>query len=815
MREDELQALFLQEDSYCAHINPKTGEKQNIKTHLHNVAYLAQKNCPLEILKTMCLMSAVTHDAGKLSSQFQNYMKEIERYGDECVRHYVDHVTAGGRILEDMAKGKLVAKMTSIAVYSHHGLQDCVDMDTGELLAEEKRQKVIEYPLVWERYFNIVNKQELFQHMKMAHSDLLKIKELVRSATETYTGCGNKAFYLRMYERLILSVLIDSDWSDSASFSEGTLLPERNDDETMQYIWKNAIYHFESYMEAFCESKEKSLLDIQRQNISDLCYRAAQTPNSLYRLTVPTGAGKTFSSMRFALHHALKYHKNHIFYVAPYNSILEQNAQDIRNAIGNGEYVLEHHCNVLPESEVEEIRYRNLTESWDCPVIVTTAVQMLNVLFSGSKSCIRRMYNLCNSVIIFDEVQAFPVKCTELFHLAVNFLTYFCNTTVALCSATQPTVSKLAENNLFQCMEMAGDMKLYMRDFKRVVIEDKTDLVPGGMALDDIGSFVRDKAERYQSVLLIVNTKQAALEIYQEIEKINDKQEVYHLSTNMCAEHRNEVIAQIKESLSGKKRVICISTPLIEAGVNISFGCVIRSLAGLDSIIQAAGRCNRHKELKEFGKLYIIKLCKELEMLEGIVEVKKAKQATERLLGEFRNNPQVFDNTLDSQTAIKRYYDLYYHEFDNNETKYPAILENTHVQTNLVDLLGQNTIGINLHTGKYNQGIKLPLNQAFKTAGNQFEVISEQGKISVVIAYNQTVRDMIKELENIRLPLLRQKQYLRKLQRYTVGISENMKQKLEYAITELGETGILILNMDYYDDNVGVVTEWNGKFLNF
>ena len=299
-------------------------------------------------------------------------------------------------------------------------------------------------------------------------------------------------------------------------------------------------------------------------------------------------------------------------------------------------------------------------------------------------------------------------------------------------------------------MEMAGDMKLYMRDFKRVVIEDKTDLVPGGMALDDIGSFVRDKAERYQSVLLIVNTKQAALEIYQEIKKINDKQEVYHLSTNMCAEHRNEVIAQIKESLSGKKRVICISTPLIEAGVNISFGCVIRSLAGLDSIIQAAGRCNRHKELKEFGKLYIIKLCKELEMLEGIVEVKKAKQAT----------------------AIKRYYDLYYHEFDNNETKYPAILENTHVQTNLVDLLGQNTIGINLHTGKYNQGIKLPLNQAFKTAGNQFEVISEQGKISVVIAYNQTVRDMIKELENIRLPLLRQKQYLRKLQRYTVGICD-------------------------------------------
>ena len=172
----------------------------------------------------------------------------------------------------------------------------------------------------------------------------------------------------------------------------------------------------------------------------------------------PTGAGKTLSSLRFALYHAKKMQKQRIFYIAPFNSILEQNADEIRKATGMPSAILEHHCNVICEDDEEE-KYRSLTETWDSPIVVTTAVQILNTLFSGQKSCIRRMHSLCNSIIIFDEVQAIPTRCTELFNLAVNFLSQFCDTTVVLCSATQPTLALLKENNVCECQENLKDMQ--------------------------------------------------------------------------------------------------------------------------------------------------------------------------------------------------------------------------------------------------------------------------------------------------------------------------------------------------------------------
>ena len=164
---------------------------------------------------------------------------------------------------------------------------------------------------------------------------------------------------------------------------------------------------------------------------------------------MPTGSGKTLSSLRFALHKALNDKKQHIFYIAPFNSIIEQNSNEIRAAVGDENIVLEHHCNVVfdDDEEDKEYEYKKLTDIWNAPIISTSAVQLLNTLYSGSKSSVRRMHTLCNSVIIFDEVQAIPDKCKELFNLAVNFLTQFCNTTVVLCSATQPSLTRIKENN--------------------------------------------------------------------------------------------------------------------------------------------------------------------------------------------------------------------------------------------------------------------------------------------------------------------------------------------------------------------------------
>lgn len=811
--------IFLQEDTYIAHIDPETKRTQNEKQHLEHTVYLGEKNCPLDCLINLVKVSTVLHDAGKIGPEFQEYMEDVKEKGEEAYRQQIDHSSAGGRIVEKIVGDKLVAKMVATAVYSHHGLQDCIDMNTGHTLSERRREKNIEFNNVEERYYKICKKEVLIQWLLNAHKDVQEIYQNIKEMTgrDGVEGkYGDLEFFLGMYERLLLSVLIDSDWSDTASFSDNVPLPERISEEQTQIIWDRMIINFEKYMKKLAYEKLESVLDIYRSEISDLCYQASLEEKRLYRLTVPTGAGKTLSSLRFALYHAKKYKKKHIFYVAPYNSILEQNAEEIRKAVGNKEYILEHHCNVVTEDEQSEEIYKKLTENWDSAVIVTTAVQMLNTLFSGQKSCIRRMYNLCNSVIVFDEVQAFPLQCTELFSLAANFLTEFCNTTVVLCSATQPSLSKRKRNSVMKCREMAGNINRYMDLFRRVKIEDKRNLIHGGMSIEQAAQFTLEAFGRYENVLVIMNTKTAARKLYEELKKgCGNEYEIYHLSDNMCPENRSDELKAVEEALTNKKRLICVSTRLIEAGVNLSFGCVIRSLAGLDSIIQAAGRCNRHKEKDRLGKVYIIQMSKEVESLEYLYEIKRAQEACAKLLDEFQQNPGRFKGGLDSQDAVKRYYDLFYHGLDEEETKYPVMIEGG-VKTNLIELLGKNDLGKAQYRRCHGGAApKLPLNQAFKTAGEKFEAISNEGKVSVVVPYNRIAKELIGKLEKRNIPLSEQKSILRKLQRFTVGISPWMKNKLGEAIYSVGEGIILVLNSDYYDTKTGVEETPKRLFLNY
>lgn len=800
-------SLFFGECQFLAHVEYETKRTQDLKAHLKNVLCLAEQNCPLDILKNLIRVTAILHDSGKLGDEFQEYMEEVLENG-EGVKRRVDHSSAGGYIAEKMTGGKAVSQMIGTVIYSHHGLCDCVNFENGKTISEIRREKGLDFETIEKRYFEICDKNVLMELLKAAHKDL---RELYESADDfacvlQEKKTGDIEFYLGMYERLIVSVLIDSDWSDAACFSENISLPTRISEEESQEIWNKAMLNFDNYMKQVVSENRYSPLNHYRNEISDMCYRAAMTENSLYRLTVPTGAGKTFSSLRFALTHAEKYKKQHIFYVAPFNSILEQNAEDIRVAVGCEEFVLEHHCNVIQENKEDEEKYRKLTENWDCPIIVTTAVQMLDTFFSGKKSSIRRMYTLCNSVIIFDEVQAVPVRCMELLHLAVNFLSQFCNTTVILCSATQPSLAKLKENNIVDCPEMAGDPEQYMEVFKRVEIIDKTRYIPGGMQLEDLRDFVLEQFEKHQSVLVIVNTKTTAKLLYEAVKEAWDEEDtIYHLSTNMCPRNRRDELYTIKAALKEKKKIFCVSTQLVEAGVNFSFECVIRSLAGLDNIIQAAGRCNRHGEQKIPGEVYIIKLSSAIERIDNLPEMRRAQEACESLLYEFHEQKEYFNNVLDSQEAIKRYYQLYYHELGEEATKYP-VLESELKGTNLVDLLGKNERGSNqyrrAHSGKAQEPL---LRQAFKTAGDYFEVISDDSKVSVVIPYNEEAEKLIRELENTNIDLYNRKSILRKLQSYTVGISELMKDKLNRAIYSPENSGILVLNKDYYDKKIGVI----------
>lgn len=802
------------EDLGIAHVNPDTGDVQSLDEHLRGTAYLAGRNCPLESLKNMVQATALLHDAGKLDREFSDYMREVLQQGKTAKKRQVDHSTAGGRIVEKMAKGSLLSEMVSTAVYAHHGLQDCISMESGETLSERRGKKDIDFKAVEEDYFRIVNKEMLLEQLKAAHIDLQKICAEIKtfvSATEE-RSCGHKDFYLGMYERVLLSVLMDSDWTDTACFSQGEPIRERRSKEVTKEIWDRSISDFEAFMKKFQEGEDKSPLDAFRREISDICRQASREEKHLYRLTVPTGAGKTFSSLRFALHHAKQYEKDHIIYVAPYNSILEQNAEDIRRAVGNEEIVLEHHCNIVFDEEEKEQVYKKLTENWDSPIVVTTAVQLLNTLFSAQKSSIRRMYNLCNSVIIFDEVQAFPVRGTELFHLAVNFLTVFCDTTVVLCSATQPSLAKLSENNLVECEEMSGETERYAEAFRRVEIKDETELVPGGMSEGELSRFALQMFRRYGSVLVIVNTKACAKNVYEHLrQNCEEECELYHLSTSMCPENRSEELNEIKKNLKQKNPIICISTQLVEAGVNISFGCVIRSLAGLDSIIQAAGRCNRHKELK-IGRVFIVKMSQEAERLKSLEDIRRARAACEKVLYLFRQNPETFDGTLDSEQAVKTYYEIYFHEVGLHPTKYLS----AYPEITLEDLLSKNSMGWQQYKRSHGEQRKGPyFKQAFRTAGETYQVIPGDEKVTVVIPYDEKAKVAIELLEDRYASAAEKKKALRKLQRYSVGISEYQEKRLGRALYRAGESQVLVLSEDYYDKKEGVLEGPKGTLLQY
>lgn len=803
-------SIFTTKEGMLAHVDYATNRCQSMHEHADNVSYFSSSICELPELRSIVELAGILHDAGKLGTSNQDDFRNILEQGDEVHRHGLDHSTAGGRIALELISEWPVSEFISTMIYFHHGMEDCINFENGQSLQERRFKKEIEYEHIKDEFFKIYDRdilEKLGEKTIQSYKNLFdKVDEFVKVNTSNGKSCGDRCFYLGMYLRMALSLLIDGDWTDTACFFQDVSLSKRISQEETQKIWQECIHNYEVYVEKEIQNNpgNGNKLNVFRQEISDLCRQAAEKDQKLYRLTVPTGAGKTLSSLRFALYHARKEKKQRIIYIAPFNSILEQNAEEIRMATGLPSVVLEHHCNVVCEDGEEE-RYRNLTETWDAPIIVTTAVQILNTLFSDQKSCIRRMHNLCNSIIIFDEVQAFPVKCTEIFNLAVNFLSQFCNTTVVLCSATQPTLAPIEENNICECLEMSGKNEKYAEAFKRVEIIDETELCPGGMEVEDLKDFVLRKTGEYQSTLVIVNTTKCAFELFEKLEDCNmDEYEIFHLSNNMCPQHKLDTLKEIKLALKEKsKKIICVSTQVVEAGVNFSFECVVRSKAGLDNVIQAAGRCNRHKELGRMGAVFIVQMSREAEHLEHLREIRNAQEALQKVLYAFKQNREKFNSTLDSEAAIKFYYSVYYSQLRKAETKFPV--EVYGVTATLTDLLGKNQMGQNQYRRKHEKIFRTKLPQAFRTAGHEFEVISNTCKLSVVVPYEEKTEQLIEELLHAKTET-EKKKILRKLQRYTVGISENRRRNLGNAIYENDE-GILVLSDGYYDKKVGVADE--------
>lgn len=407
-----------------------------------------------------------------------------------------------------------------------------------------------------------------------------------------------------LFTRLLLSCLVDADWSDTSehernykSWPSFTVPPELKPAERLLQLL--------GYIggRASCSRDKNPALAAIRESILNACTVSAESPKGLFTLTVPTGGGKTLSGMAFALRHTAKHGLRRIIYVAPFISILTQNADVIRDALGVSDKsldVLEHQSLAEPQGpEIKDEKQASAAvrraENWDSPIIITTNVQFFESLFSNKPGRCRKLHNIARSVIILDECQTLPPDLVKPTCQMLKQLVDHLGCSIVLCTATQPAFDhpSLKEHRLTAKEIIPAELNLFDR-LKRVQIEwpkHRDERLTWGE--------VTTRMVEATSALCIVNTKKAALDLFAALK--DPSRSVYHLSTSMCPAHRIAILEQVKALLVAKRPVFVVSTQLIEAGVDIDFPCVFREMAPLEAIIQAAGRCNREGLIPEAG----------------------------------------------------------------------------------------------------------------------------------------------------------------------------------------------------------------------
>ena len=702
-------------------------------------------------------------------------------------RGSIDHAYAGAKYLISIAgdtKAKIAAVSMAHTIVSHHGIHDWIDNDNYDYFSK--------------RISNDKGYDEIVGNLNEITGDI-NINDLFEKATAEWFAAAKKIrgfskkndektdntkfyFYLGMVERLIQSALIDADRTDTADFMSGVNSTEETD---TSLLWEQMDSRMDEKLKSF-ENKTDAI-SMRRRNISDRCAAFADHKVGICRLIVPTGGGKTLSSLRFAIKQCKNYGMKKIFYIAPFMSILEQNS-DVIGELSGEENFLEHHSNIISDidNENELEKYLLYSERWTKPVIATTMVQFLNTLFSAKTSSVRRMHCLCNSVIIIDEVQSVPLKCTHLFSLAVNFLTKICGCSVVLCSATQPTFENNEHGILLD--ERADMIENYAEDFE---VFKRTEMIPAmqkyGYDIDEATLFCEQKFKENGNLLLIVNTKKQAREMYSLLkDKLGEKAYVIHLSTNMCPAHRKESIDDLKEKLEHGVPVVCVTTQLIEAGVDISFSCVVRALAGLDNAAQAAGRCNRNGEKGRICPVYLINF--KNEPLGNLTEIKTAQNISQNII-RYNENADLL--SVDIQSSY----------FEQLFSRNKEILDYPANGTTLLELLSTNKGKAEAHNLKSDM-----LLQAFKTAGTLFEVIDSHTE-NVIVPYNDEAESFISRLNDDLTPQ-EAAEILRKAQKYTVSVYMGTKKALEdNGAIHITKNNIIVLDNRFYNSEFGITTE--------
>lgn len=784
---------------YPAHIRNVDGKKyiQTVEEHCHGVAEIAAELLSDIGLEKTAYLAGMVHDFGKFSENFKNYIEKAAD-GEKVQRGSVNHTFAGVRFLlekhsDEQLSGfsDIVLEIIAYAVGAHHGLFDCVDDNNNNGFTKRIQKEGIDYLNAAQEFLKICcSKQDIEDLLKQSEKEFFPVfNEIEKLADNADAKIQNTqiTFYIGFLARLILSAIIEADRSDTSQFMNGY---SEKTVKNISEIWINCIKNVEQKLSTMPLDKP---INKTRAQISALCAEAGNLVSGIYRLNLPTGAGKTLTSLRYALHHALKHNKKRIIFTMPLLSIIEQNAGIIYDYIGNEDILLEHHSNVIETDETGELDKRELlVESWNVPIIITTMVQLLNTLFAGKTANIRRMQALCNSIIVIDEVQTVPDKMLSLFNLALNFLAKICNATIILCSATQPCFEKTMYSLDKSVKDLITLTKEQETVFKRVRLEYK-----GEMDWEELADFAAGILEENNSLLLVCNTKNEAAVMFNLLcSKIKDVK-AFHISAGMCTAHRKETIKEMQEALENKQqKVLCVSTQVIEAGVDVSFARVIRLLAGMDNIVQATGRENRNREFDGLAPGYIVRL--KGEVLKGLSEIEAAKNAAANLLVKYKNSPKIYDNDLMSAKAVNEYYKSLY---ENVKSGYHDFYIES-VRDSILNLMSCNG---NVDSEKIPEYNKYFMHQALKTAGGLFTVFDESS-IDIIVPYDRGTEIIQEVFAAGNKDYEKLKTVLKEAKLYTVSLFKYQKIKLEEqgALIFAANAGVYILQDGYYDELTGL-----------
>jgi len=659
------------------------------------------------------------HDLGKYSLEFQEYIRVNSGYEeDDQKRSKTDHTSAAAILSKEIYKGLWPPIAYCIAGH-HAGLHNWLpELGVSGDLSER------------------LKKQEFLDKVRsMIPNELLEKITLnlpIRKPIDTKQ--------MHLWIRMLFSCLVDADYLDTERFMNPESFARRGKYDSLNELKSR----FDIHIEKMVKTAPITTVNSIRSKILKDCIASGNLEPGFFSITVPTGGGKTLSSIAWALVHALKFNKTRIIFAIPYTSIITQTAQIYRSIFGD-DNVIEHHSNIDENTNTQERKLA--AENWDAPIVVTTNVQLFESLFSNKTSRCRKLHNLVNSIIILDEAQMLPPEFLRPILMSLKGLVDDYSVSVLFSTATQPALTGqiggkgqfsfegIAANSV---REIVHDVDELAFDLKRVEIK-----IPDNTNETIDWSTIADELQEHEQVLCVVNTRNQCRELHELM-----PEGTLHLSRLMCTAHIMDVIDEIKLRLKENKPVRVISTQLIEAGVDIDFPVVYRAIAGLDSIAQCAGRCNREGKLNKVNRLGLMKVFVPSKGTAIGLMRKGADTFKEMLLNRSEN-----ESSLLEPMAFLEYFRLFYSKIDNFD------------KANIGDSLWKDAISMKFQ---------------FATAARDFRLIDDKNAQTILVEYKNG-NDLIQLLKRKGPELW----LMRRLQRYTVSVNES-----DFA--EIRKAGLII-----------------------